>query len=81
MDTHERLDFNPIGNGLEQNQASRGGDEGAPVLPQANLRFDGAGSALPIRRSAGYLELTVQNSVARGSIVFLFPDRRSRVRR
>jgi len=29
MDTHERLDFDPIGNGLEQNQAARGGDEGA----------------------------------------------------
>ena len=46
MGITERLDFEPIIIGLEQNpKLPEVATKAPPVLPQANLRFDGAGSA------------------------------------
>ena len=46
MDITERLDFEPIIIGLEQNpKLPEVATKAPPVLPKANLRFDGAGSA------------------------------------
>ena len=45
----ERLEFYRIIEGLEQNiKLPEVATKAPPVLPKANLRFDGAGSALPI---------------------------------
>ena len=46
MGITDRLNFEPIIDGLEQNpKLPEVATKAPPVLPQANLRFDGAGSA------------------------------------
>ena len=45
MGITERLDFEPIIDGLEHNpKLPEVATKAPPVLPKANLRFDGAGS-------------------------------------
>ena len=48
-DRPERREFDSIIDGLEQiHKLPEVAMKAPPVLPKANLRFDGAGSALPI---------------------------------
>jgi hypothetical protein len=70
LDNPEQLKFDCRNNGLEQNAklpevATKGAACFAVGKPTANLRFDGAGSALPILGLAGGKELMDQDPAAR----------------
>ena len=65
-DNPEQLKFDCRNNGLEQNATlPEVATKGAACFAVENLRFDGAGSALPILGLAGGKELMDQDPAAR----------------
>ena len=80
MGIPERLDFDPIIDGLEQNpKLPEVATKVPPVLPQANLRFDGASSACQSNDWLGSKNGRIKIHLLCHGCGFECPDRESRI--